>query len=116
MKAWEERAQRVHGLEARTHEHALMNDAVCCIYHKPREAGESSDESSDSSSDDSDSEPDTSRARPANRRSHRHDDDKPCDHGGHQPDSEPKSKGMGKQKERKPSPNAYERLPKKKSK
>ncbi|KAF1354894.1 phosphatase inhibitor-domain-containing protein, partial [Delphinella strobiligena] len=89
---------------------------VCCIYHKPRETGESSSEESSSSSDDSDSEPDTSRAQPANRRSaghrhHRHtSDSEPCEHE-HGPAD---SKKEGKQKERKRSPNAYERVPKRK--
>ncbi|OAP55363.1 hypothetical protein AYL99_10336 [Fonsecaea erecta] len=90
---------------------------VCCIYHKPREFGESSseDDSSSDSSSDSDSDaggsdsPDDGGARMSgNRRGrkhdhrhghpHDHDHDDGCDHG----------KGKGR---RKPSPNAYERMP-----
>ncbi|KAF2273205.1 uncharacterized protein EI97DRAFT_452506 [Westerdykella ornata] len=95
---------------------------VCCIYHKPREVGESSDESSsDSSSDsDSDSEPDSSRARPVGgrktgrgRKPHNHDHD----HGEHDhdhgegPSQQPKPR---RRPRRKPSPNAYEKMPKRK--
>ncbi|PVI07746.1 hypothetical protein DM02DRAFT_511648 [Periconia macrospinosa] len=106
---------------------------VCCIYHKPREVGESSDESSsDSSSSDeaSDSEPDNSTARPASgakrgaasrgRRSrrqpspphnHDHDGDE-CDHNHENDDGENgKAKKQPRQR-RKPSPNAYEKMPK----
>jgi len=100
---------------------------VCCIYHKPRAVDESSDESSsDSSSDsESDSEPDNSTARPlgAGRRgraqgrnlhnhSHRHHDhDHDHDHDGDRPArSQPK---RSQAKPRKRSPNAYEKMPKK---
>ncbi|EKG21413.1 hypothetical protein MPH_01272 [Macrophomina phaseolina MS6] len=74
---------------------------VCCIYHKQREFGESSDESSDDSSsdDDSDSEPDNSTARPTNSgrgRAHHHS------HAGN---------SSGPKKARKRSPNAYEKMP-----
>ncbi|ETI20237.1 hypothetical protein G647_08271 [Cladophialophora carrionii CBS 160.54] len=94
---------------------------VCCIYHKERAFGESSsedDSSSDSSSDDNDSDgggsdsPDDGAARMSgNRRGrkdarghqHRHGDE--CGHGG--------GSGHGKGKgRRKPSPNAYEKMPK----
>ncbi|KAK0654107.1 Type 1 phosphatases regulator YPI1 [Lasiodiplodia hormozganensis] len=75
---------------------------VCCIYHKQREFGESSDESSSddssSSDEDSDSEPDNSTARPTNSgrgRAHHH-------HG---------NGGSGPKKARKRSPNAYEKMP-----
>ncbi|KAJ4294291.1 Type 1 phosphatases regulator ypi1 [Kalmusia sp. IMI 367209] len=94
---------------------------VCCIYHKPREVGESSDESSsDSSSDeDSDSEPDNSTARPVGgrksgrrgRKPHGHDHD----HDGHEHDhgnGEGSSGKSQKRQRRKPSPNAYEKMPK----
>lgn len=84
---------------------------VCCIYHKPREFGESSsedDSSSDSDSSDSnaggsDSADDGGARMSGNKRgrkhehAHRHGDD--CGHG----------KRQGK---RKPSPNAYEKIPK----
>ena len=94
---------------------------VCCIYHKPRAADESSDDdSSDSSSDsDSDSEPDNSTARPAGRigggrgrRPHQHDHDG-CgdvhDHG-----EGPSQPQKHRRQRRKPSPNAYEKMPKQK--
>jgi len=85
---------------------------VCCIYHKPKGKGESSDEDSSdssSSSDESDSEPDLSRAQPKRRdRAHNHDD-----HGPDCGDQHGKS-GKSKGKARKPSPNAYERVPKRK--
>ncbi|KAI7228633.1 hypothetical protein KC330_g7824 [Hortaea werneckii] len=67
---------------------------VCCIYHKPHDGADSSEDSSSSSSSEgegSDSEPDLSRAQRA---------------GG-----SGKGKGKGKGRERKPSPNAYERQP-----
>jgi protein phosphatase 1 regulatory subunit 11 len=92
---------------------------VCCIYHKPRAVGESSSEEDSSDSEDSSSSddgggesgsesPDDGRARmvgggkggkrrPAGR-GHRHGDD--CVHG----------HGKGGRK-RKPSPNAYEKMP-----
>nr|POF10136.1 type 1 phosphatases regulator ypi1 [Quercus suber] len=71
---------------------------VCCIYHKPKEPGDSdSDSDSSSSEDGSESEPDLSRAQKAGggrggRRARSHG-------------------GKGKGTERKPSPNAYERQP-----
>lgn len=81
---------------------------VCCIYHKAREFGESSSEDDSSSDDSSDSDgsgsdsPDDGGARMSgNRRGrksdhgHKHGDD--CNHN--------KAK-------RKPSPNAYEKMPK----
>lgn len=79
---------------------------VCCIYHKPREVGESSDEdSSDSSSSNDDSGADDGAARPVRRsrakRRHHHS------HDGDGGDGD-----KGKDKARKASPNAYERVPK----
>ncbi|KAI9711421.1 MAG: hypothetical protein M1812_007166 [Candelaria pacifica] len=95
---------------------------VCCIYHKPRAVGESSDESSDSSSSDSnsDSEPDNSTARRsggARRRGlaneHTHNPEEGCCHshgegsvGGNTPEGNVKAR-------RKKSPNAYEKMPRK---
>jgi len=94
---------------------------VCCIYHKPREAGDSSsdDSSSSSSSDESDSEPDLSRAQSGRRRGgphdhHHHDED--CQNKDSPSEGDingaPSSKQKGKA--RKPSPNAYEKVPKRK--
>lgn len=87
---------------------------VCCIYHKTREVGESSsedDSSSDSSSDDDSG--DDGAARPVGGykgsrrgrkgRGHKHDDaDGDCDGHDHV---------HGEKGKRKPSPNAYERMP-----
>lgn len=99
---------------------ALTFHIVCCIYHKPRAADESSeDDSSDNSSSesDSDSEPDNSTARPSGRlgghrgrRPHQHDHD----HGEHDHDhGEGSSKPQKRiRPRRKPSPNAYEKMPK----
>ncbi|ORY03946.1 phosphatase inhibitor-domain-containing protein [Clohesyomyces aquaticus] len=95
---------------------------VCCIYHKPRAVGESdSDSSSDSSSDsDSDSEPDNSTARPVGgrrggnprgRRPHEHDHDSHDHEHGETPAGKPQQR---KRPRRKPSPNAYEKMPKQK--
>ncbi|OAL39250.1 hypothetical protein AYO20_01568 [Fonsecaea nubica] len=87
---------------------------VCCIYHKPREFGESSseDDSSSDSSSDSDSDaggsdsPDDGGARMSgNRKGQKHD--RPRDHHNHN-DGCDHGKGKGR---RKPSPNAYERMP-----
>ena len=84
---------------------------VCCIFHKTREFGESSsedDSSSDSDSSDDDAggsdSPDDGGARMSgNRRGRKHDrghnHGDGCGHG--------KSKGG-----RRPSPNAYEKMPK----
>lgn len=96
---------------------------VCCIYHKPRAADESSDDdSSDSSSSDSDSasdsEPDNSTARPAGRiggsrgrRTHQHGHG---DCGGEHDHAESSKPQKQRRQRRKPSPNAYEKMPKQK--
>lgn len=94
---------------------------VCCIYHKPRPVGESSSESESSDSDsdsDSDSEADRHQNRP--NRSQHHLGHRESSHHRHssQEDSEKGhtaccTKHHDKQgKRRKPSPNAYERMPK----
>ncbi|KAK3216387.1 hypothetical protein GRF29_8g3141742 [Pseudopithomyces chartarum] len=85
---------------------------VCCIYHPQREVGESSDDSSsDSSSDsDSDSDVDNGEARPAGGRRGRSHDHK---HGEHNHDAHNGGpSGQQKKVRRKPSPNAYEKMPK----
>lgn len=109
---------------------------VCCIFHKQRNFGESSDESSSSDSNDSDSESDReyTRRRLADRKKkksqdkggHNHsDDDRACncnhDHDNEALDTSTTEesrkerlenlKKRGKL-ERNPSPNAYERQPK----
>ena len=92
---------------------------VCCIYHKPHAFGESSDESSSSSSSDEDSsEDDDERARRLTRRrngrpdEHKHDEDLP--NGGEPCAKHLNSRRVRKHqnKKRRPSPNAYERMPK----
>ncbi|KIW05258.1 hypothetical protein, variant [Verruconis gallopava] len=99
---------------------------VCCIYHRPHSVDESSDDESssdDSSSSDgdSDSEVDDGRARMIGgnrrgreRRRHGHHDHN-HEHS-HDHDHDQKSPGdkgsKGKAKDRKPSPNAYEKQPK----
>lgn len=99
---------------------------VCCIYHKPRAFGESSDESSSSSSSDDDSSDDDDRARWTNRPRNKNHDEHNHDDNGHAENSEDlpnggepcakhaHSKRVQKQQRRKrrPSPNAYERVPK----
>ncbi|KAH7321142.1 phosphatase inhibitor-domain-containing protein [Stachybotrys elegans] len=78
---------------------------VCCIYHRPKAVGESSDESSSSSSDDSsDSDSEPGRKGDADSKDHS------C---GHNHKRGRRSKKDGKQK-RPPSPNAYEKVPKQK--
>lgn len=89
---------------------------VCCIFHKNREVGESSDEDDSSSSSDSDGggsgESDDGGARMAGGKRGRqrgrkpkgkgHEHGKDCGHGD-------EGEGEGG---RRPSPNAYERMPK----
>ncbi|GAB7365222.1 hypothetical protein MBLNU230_g6308t1 [Neophaeotheca triangularis] len=99
---------------------------VCCIYHKPREPGDSeseSDTSGSSSGDDSDSEPDLSRAQRAGGRrggrgnGHGHDHERDGEGENHPSgDAAGKGKGNGKEKARQASPNAYERQPRNRSK
>ncbi|KAF2863967.1 hypothetical protein K470DRAFT_209277 [Piedraia hortae CBS 480.64] len=73
---------------------------VCCIYHKPHEPGDSESETSSSDSDDSSEGEDLSRAQRAGN-------------GGRKPKKNTKREDdKGKAKERRPSPNAYERQPK----
>ncbi|KAK7532494.1 phosphatase inhibitor-domain-containing protein [Phyllosticta citribraziliensis] len=81
---------------------------VCCIYHKQREFGESSDESSDDSSsdNDSDSEPDNSTARPSRNNAGRGRPRHSHDHA--EGSCGPKK---GTTRTRKRSPNAYEKMP-----
>ncbi|KAJ5297998.1 hypothetical protein PENANT_c012G03179 [Penicillium antarcticum] len=91
---------------------------VCCIYHKARPVGESSSESdSDSSSSDSDSDSNDDRAKRANHARHSHARGrKPHDEHRHIADPNDdgccSDQGAPKSKRRKPSPNAYEKMPK----
>ncbi|KAJ2907157.1 Type 1 phosphatases regulator ypi-1 like protein [Zalerion maritima] len=98
---------------------------VCCIYHRPRAVDESSDSdssssSSSSSSSDSDSNfdpQDADKAGKSSSRNHRHS--KGHGHGRDHGDDgagcrrDPgNGKGKGKKRSgRKPSPNAYEKMP-----
>ncbi|KZL79880.1 protein phosphatase inhibitor [Colletotrichum incanum] len=95
---------------------------VCCIYHRPKAVDESSDESSsDSSSDSSDSEADDGGRRripsgdhKGKGKSAKRDHDHDCgdhDHDGHRHGRKGDRHGKEK-KARRPSPNAYERVPK----
>ncbi|RUP43492.1 phosphatase inhibitor-domain-containing protein [Jimgerdemannia flammicorona] len=79
---------------------------VCCIFHKARAVGESSDESSDDSDSDSDSD---SGSDSGGGPTDDHDRGDCCDHNH-------RSQGKGKRKDpRDVSPNAYERQPRYKS-
>jgi protein phosphatase 1 regulatory subunit 11 len=119
MRAWA-RSRRKVGTPTAIQQASTNNHIVCCIYHKPRAADESSDDDSsdDSSDSDSDSEPDNSTARPADRtggsrgrRPHQHDHDDCGDEHDH---GEGSGKPLKKRQRRKPSPNAYEKMPKQK--
>ncbi|KAJ5186671.1 hypothetical protein N7449_011435 [Penicillium cf. viridicatum] len=94
---------------------------VCCIYHKARPVGESSSEESSSSSSESDSESeDDRRTARVNRARHTHSHNGGRDpHGEHEHASHPDQgccpedqKSKPKRNRRKPSPNAYEKMPK----
>ncbi|KAI8945124.1 phosphatase inhibitor-domain-containing protein [Xylaria longipes] len=94
---------------------------VCCIYHAPKAVGESSDESSSdsSSSSNSDSDPDSddkasydareraiAQRRARGRQQHDHGPD--CDH------ARGSEQGGKRKPARRPSPNAYEKQPRRK--
>ncbi|KAE8379477.1 type 1 phosphatases regulator ypi1 [Aspergillus bertholletiae] len=85
---------------------------VCCIYHKARPVGESSSESessdSNSSDSDNDNEIDNHSSVPHNTDNHSH---------GHESEQRRRltccpNHGHRKLRRRKPSPNAYEKMPK----
>ncbi|KAJ5689775.1 hypothetical protein N7462_004167 [Penicillium macrosclerotiorum] len=95
---------------------------VCCIYHKARPVGESSSESesSDSSSSDSDSDSDGGHSRHLANRSHHSHHRGRRSPDGHQSGESADADSTAccsdhhttKHKRRKPSPNAYEKMPK----
>ncbi|KAJ5855729.1 uncharacterized protein N7529_009673 [Penicillium soppii] len=95
---------------------------VCCIYHKARPVGESSsEESSSSSSSESESEDDRRLARmnrtrraPSHGDSHNrvHEHEHEHEHDTKCSDHEHDHGSKLKKARRKPSPNAYERMPK----
>ncbi|TDZ31176.1 Type 1 phosphatases regulator YPI1 [Colletotrichum spinosum] len=93
---------------------------VCCIYHRPKAVDESSDESSSDSSSDSDSDSDGGgrrrvpsgdhKGKGKSKREHKcGDHDHDHDHDGHRHGRDGED---GQKKKRRPSPNAYERVPK----
>ncbi|GAA5833142.1 hypothetical protein JCM3766R1_001414 [Sporobolomyces carnicolor] len=117
-------SQRVQWTEETVDNEGLgrKKSKICCIYHKPKEFDESSDESS--SGDDSDSSngsADSRQARPqrSSRRRHRHhhhDHEGDCDHGSSEGGgATARSTGGGSQTVVElppaPIPNAYERQP-----
>ncbi|KAB8229254.1 PPP1R11/YPI1 family protein [Aspergillus alliaceus] len=96
---------------------------VCCIYHKSRPVGESSSESesSDSSSSDSEGDSEIDNSRASMGASHAHNHASHCSHEHESENSREKGRRLTycpnhnnkKMKRRKPSPNAYEKMPKK---
>ncbi|CAP70585.1 uncharacterized protein PODANS_3_6490 [Podospora anserina S mat+] len=96
---------------------------VCCIYHRPKGVDESSSESSSSDSSDSDSDSDggkgdldrQGKSDGGRRRVHNHNDDDKCNGHHHHHHSRGRKKngdeGGSKRRKRKPSPNAYEKMP-----
>lgn len=85
---------------------------VCCIYHKPRAVGESSSEEDSSDSDSSSGDSDGARpvgGRKGRKKGHKHDhgDGDDCNHDYDNEDGHRSSRSR-----RKPSPNAYEKMPK----
>ncbi|KAI9819428.1 MAG: Type 1 phosphatases regulator ypi1 [Thelocarpon impressellum] len=83
---------------------------ACCIYHAPRAVGESSAEDDSSSSDSDSSTASAGAARPT-RRSDSHNHDGPCDE---PPGGNGKGKAKARKGKRRQSPNAYEKMPKRK--
>ncbi|PWY66155.1 type 1 phosphatases regulator ypi1 [Aspergillus sclerotioniger CBS 115572] len=90
---------------------------VCCIYHKNRSIGDSSSESesSDSSAPDSDTDSDSEsgyhRRSGQRRPSNQNDNHITCDQRA-SPGGERPAHRHAKKAKRKPSPNAYEKMPK----
>ena len=93
---------------------------VCCIYHKARPVGESSSESESSDSNSSDPDSDNEIGNPRNilDRSlvHRNTDNQSHDHESEHDRERGQlpccpNHGHRKPKRRRPSPNAYEKMP-----
>jgi protein phosphatase 1 regulatory subunit 11 len=112
------------GLQHISPPHPLLTHlAVCCIYHRPREAGESSDdEPSSSDSSDDNSSDDDGKARSANQpasknkrrkrpHNHTHNNGDACP-GDESDGGNGEGSSNGGSHRRRPSPNAYERVPK----
>ncbi|KAK8039113.1 hypothetical protein PG993_007524 [Apiospora rasikravindrae] len=123
-----DRGPRVQWAEGTVDNEGLgrKSSKVCCIYHKPREVGESSSEDDSSSSSSSDSDSDSGHRGDADRvgkgsskgkknRGHKHDDHDGHDHDGENCDGRHQRHGNRKPT-RRPSPNAYEKQPKPKPK
>ncbi|KAJ5212713.1 uncharacterized protein N7498_004359 [Penicillium cinerascens] len=94
---------------------------VCCIYHKARPIGESSSESESSDSNSSDSESDNEIDRRRLRANHSHRlhprgrrpaDGEPSEQSPEQDQGPCCEQQHSNHKRRKPSPNAYEKMPK----
>ncbi|KAK8094429.1 hypothetical protein PG997_001114 [Apiospora hydei] len=102
-----DRGPRVQWAEGTVDNEGLgrKSSKVCCIYHKPREVGESSSEDDSSSSS----------SKGKKNRGHKHDDHDGHDHGGENCDGRHQRRGNRKPT-RRPSPNAYEKQPKPKPK
>ncbi len=85
---------------------------VCCIYHAPKEVGESSSE--DSSSDSDSDLDDTGEARMVGGKKGNRGKERGDGHGHYHEHGDEcgGGDGGGKKAERKPSPNAYEKMPK----
>jgi hypothetical protein len=120
MKEWGRRAPKVYPPLA-TERADSDPDPVCCIYHKARPVGESSSESesSDSNSSDSESEHEIDRRRlQANHSHHSHPRGRKTVDGESSEQSSEQGQGgcckhgRTKHPRRKPSPNAYEKMPK----
>lgn len=95
----------------------ILIRTVCCIYHPNRPVGES-DESDSSSSSDSDSESDNDKRMETgsgkwNNRKCKHGDHHDAHHQHeHDEHAEINAQGGERGKTRRPSPNAYEKMPK----
>lgn len=94
---------------------------VCCIYHKPHSVDESSSDSDSDSSDSSDSsssmDSDEESIRQTNRRNadlanrNLSSNGRPSQQAPEEPNNHPSNITRNKGKRRKPSPNAYEKVP-----
>lgn len=87
---------------------------VCCIYHKTRPVGESSSESESSESESSDSDSDRTGAAKSKKNCRRNNHDQSGSQKSPERARTPGEHGRDgeKRQRRKPSPNAYEKMPK----
>ncbi|KAE8147084.1 hypothetical protein BDV25DRAFT_40180 [Aspergillus avenaceus] len=91
---------------------------VCCIYHKSRPVGESSSESESSESSSSDSDSDEINDTQKNKKCHGKPHDRSCNDSDEHRSDPRRARGSTccsnpntRTKRRKPSPNAYEKMP-----